>query len=200
MPQPDAQAGGLGSLVSTAAGGNPYAAIAQGGIGLLQSIFGGISAKKNQKKLEQLVDSYKPNESIMDYYNKALTRYNPNPYNSASYRAATQGANRSLNAGLNALQDRRSALAGVNSLVQGTNDASLRAAANAEREQAGQLAQLGQATGAKAAEDRYKFENKYNLLAMKAAGGNKTLGAGISNAFNALGGIEDYYKAKNLYQ
>jgi len=128
----------------------------------------------------------------MDYYNKALSRYNANPYNSAMYRNATQQAGRGLATGINALQDRRSALAGVSNLVQGYDDAALRAAAGAEQQQGQALGQLGQATGMKAAEDKYKFENKYNLLAMKAGAQNQIANAGLSNIFGGLGAIDDY--------
>ena len=48
--------------------------------GLAQSIIGGINARKTQKKLEKMQSPvYKQNQGILDYYNKALARYNVSP-------------------------------------------------------------------------------------------------------------------------
>lgn len=170
--------------------GTPWAAGAQALLGLGQTLFSG--QRKAQKNLEQHLNSYKPNQGIMDFYTKALSKYNANPYTSASYNRQTQNANRNLTTGLSSLQDRRSGLAGVGSLVQGANDASLKAVGQAEQDQSQDLAQLGQATGMKAQEDKYKFEGKYNLLSQKAGAASQTTNAGISNLFGGLGGIQDY--------
>lgn len=173
--------------------------LVQGAIGLGQSIVGGIQAHKAQRKLEKLVSSYTANQSIMDYYTKALNKYNVNPYSSALYRMQMQNADRGLTTGINALNDRKSVLGGISSLVQGRNDASLRAAAAAEGQQSQALGQLGQATAMKAQEDFKPFEMKYNLLAMKAGGGNQIANAGLSNLYGGLGNISNYYAAKNAY-
>jgi len=174
-------------------------AAAQAALGLGQAIIGGINARKAQKNLEKHLDTYKPNQSIMDYYSKALNKYNANPYTSQSYNQATRMSDRNLATGLNSLQGRRSALAGVGSLVQGANDNALRAGAQAEQMQAQDLAQLGQATGMKEREDKYKFEAKYNLLSQKAGAANQTANAGIANAFGGLGGIQDYAMINKIY-
>lgn len=175
----------------------PWAAIGQAALGLGQMIFSG--QRKAQKNLEKHLDSYKPNESIMDYYSKALNKYNANPYTSNMYNMQTRQAQRNLATGINSLQDRRSALAGVGSLVQGANDASLRAAAAAEQDQSQDLAQLGQATHMKDREDKYKFEAKYNLLSQKAGAANQTVNAGISNLFGGAGSIVDYAMVDRMY-
>lgn len=175
------------------------AAIGQGVIGGLQSIIGGGKARKAQRQLEGMIENYKPNQSIMDYYSKALNKYNANPYQSAMYNQQQRTAGRNLATGINSLQDRRSALAGVGSLVQGSNDASLRAAAAAEQDQAQDLAQLGQATGMKSAEDKYKFEAKYNLLSQKAGAANQTANAGIQNLYGGLGTLADMSMIKKMY-
>lgn len=167
--------------------------------GIAQTIGGAIQAKRAQRKLGQMVDSYQPNQSIMDYYNKALSRYNANPYNSAMYRLQQQNAGRGLTTGLNALQNRRSALMGLPSLVSSYNDANLRAAAGAEGQQAQALSQLGGATGMKAAEDTRKFDMKYNLLAQKASGGNQIMNAGMQNIFGGLGSASNSYLANQMY-
>jgi hypothetical protein len=164
-------------------------AIGQGVMGLAQTILGGSAAHKAQKQMEGMVNNYQPNQSIMDYYSKALNRYNVNPYNSNLYQMQSNNIQRGTAAGISALQDRRSALAGVSSLVQGQNDGLLKAAATAEGQQGQALSQLGHATGMKAQEDSKKFDMKYNLLAMKAGGGNQTMNAGIQNVFGGAGGL-----------
>lgn len=172
---------------------------AQAGIGALQALIGGGKARKAQRQLESMVDSYQKSESIMDFYNKALQRYNQNPYTSSLYQNQMQNAGRGLATGIGALQDRRSALAGVGGLVQGYNDSALRAAAAAEQQQAQNLSQLGQATQLKDREDKYKFENKYNLLSMKAGAGNQTANAGFQNIFGSIGGLSDLGMLNKMY-
>jgi hypothetical protein len=167
--------------------------------GAAQAIIGGIKAKKSQRQLEGLVDSYQPNSSILDYYNKALSRYNPNPYSSAMYRMQNQQAGRGLTTGLNSLQDRRSALAGLPSLVSGYNDANLKAAAAAEGQQGQALSQLGNAAQMKANEDSKKFDMKYNLLAAKATGNNQIMNSGLQNMFGGLGTASNMYQANQFY-
>jgi hypothetical protein len=184
------------------------AAAAQAGIGLLQTGIGMWQASRAQKKMERLqTPTYAQNAGVLDYYNKALQRYNTNPYESGLYKQQTQQIGRNVAQGLSALNDRRSAVAGVARLVQGANDASLNAGLQAEIRQDGFLRQLGQATGMKAAEDRAAFqqnqiapyEKKYNLLAMKAAGGNQIANAGLQNVMGGLQGINQYQMAENMY-
>ena len=179
--------------------GLPFGEIAQAGIGALQTIGGWIQQHKATKELEKLTNSYKPNQSILDYYNKALQRYNVNPYQSSMYRHSMQGAERGLAGGISALQDRRSALAGVGKLVQGYNDASLKSAATAEGQQAQALGQLGQAAGMKTQEEKYPFELKYGLLASKASGGTSIANAGIQNLGNAASSYSQMQMLKKLY-
>lgn len=171
----------------------------QAGAGIIQSVFGGGQARRNQRKLEKMIDNYQPSASIKDYYTKALNRYNVDPTASAMYRNIMNQAQQGLTTGLSGLQDRRSALAGTANLVQGYNDTALRAAAAAEGQQAQNLATLGAATQLKDREDKYKFEAKYNLLSQKAGAGNQIMNAGLSNIFGGLGSISDYYTYKNMY-
>jgi len=190
----------------------PWGAIIQGGLGTIQAVAGGIRAKKSEKALEKMQSPiYQQNPSIMNYYNEALKRYNVNPYESSMYKQQMQGANRNLATGLGALQDRRSGLAGVNQLVGLTNDSQLKANVAAENEQSRRFGQLSGATSMKAGEDRMAFnvnqqqpfERKYNLLAAKAGGGNKVMGAGIQNIFGAAQSydqnnqINKYYNSLN---
>ena len=143
--------------------------------------------KKAERRLEALNDADKPNESIVDYYNKALSRYSPNPYNSNLFTAQKRNIERGTAQGLADAQTRKGGLASVGALVQVQNDSLLNAAAAAEGQQGQQLGQLGQAAGAKAGEERRIFENKYNLLAMKAGQAAQAQNMQTQSMFNSLG-------------
>ena len=177
----------------------PWAAIGQGVLGAAQSIIGGINARRDQKKLEGMINNYQPNQSIMDYYTKALNRYNANPYTSAQYQNSQKNAQRGTAAAISGATDRRAGLGMIGSIVQNQNDALGDAAARSEAQQGQNLAQLGQATGMKEKEDKYKFEAKYNLLSQKAGANNATANAGISNLFGGLGGVQDYATINKIY-
>lgn len=186
----------------------PFGAIAQGILGGAQAIIGGIKAHKAQKQLENLqTPTYGGSESIMDYYNKALQRVNTNPYQTQQYQYANQQADRSQAAGVNSLQDRRSAVGGISQLSAFRNDAALKAGIAAENEQNQRFGQLGAATGLKAGDERMQFqynklapyEKKYNLLSMKAGAANQTANAGIQNIFGGLGTLGDYRNIKKTY-
>jgi len=199
---------GVTDILSSLGGGTPWGAIAQGVGGLAQAIGGGIQAHRAQKQLEKLQSpTYTPNKSIMDYYNKALERYNTNPYQSQQYQYATQRADRNMAAGIGALNSRAAAVGGISRLAALSNDASLQAGVQAEQQQNQRFGQLGQAAGMKAGEDRtafdynqmQPFERKYNLLAAKAGGGNQIANAGLSNVFNGLQNVNDYMMVNKAY-
>lgn len=175
--------------------GLPLIPFIQAGAGLVQSIIGGGKAKKAQKQLENLqTPTYNPNQSILDYYNRALSRYNADPTSTALYKNQMKNIQRGVATGLTSLQDRRGALGGITKLVQAQNDATLNAEVAAERQRDQRFGVLGGATGMKAGEDRAAFqqnviapyEKKYNLLAMKAGAANATANAGLSNIFGGL--------------
>ena len=185
----------------------PLAAI-QMGAGVLQTGLGFLQARKNQKALEKLQSpQYRQNAGIMDYYNKALQRYNVNPYTSQLYNQQQQQIKGGTAQGIASLQDRRSALAGIPQLIQAQNDSLLKAGAAAEGQQAGALSQLGDAANAKLGEDRMAFDinqmqpyqNKFNLLSQKAGAGNQIMNAGLSNIFGGLGSWQDTNMAKEIY-
>lgn len=174
------------------------------GVGAYQAISGGIKAGKAQKELERLsTPSYAPNAGISQYYKTALDRYQTNPYSSQQYTMATQAARRNQAAGLSALNDRRGGVAGVSRLTAIADDASLKAGVQAEQQQNNRFQQLGSATQAKAADDRYGFQinqlmpyqQKYNLLSSKAIGGNQELNSGLQNIY---GGVQAFGNARNL--
>ena len=176
-----------------------WVAAASTAIGLGQAVVGGIKAHKAQTGLENMANNYQPNQSIMDYYNKALSKYSANPYTSAAYQNRTNTIQRNLATGISATQDRHGGLASIGELVQGANDANANAASQAESQQRADLSQLGTATGMKAAEDFKPFEIKYNLLGMKASGANAEEAAGIKNAFGGLQSEADLKLADKMY-
>jgi len=176
---------------------NPLLALqaGQAAMGTIQSIAGMIQQKKATKALEKLqTPTYNQSGSILDYYNKALQRYNVNPESTNLYKMQQQNIQRNLAGGITALGDRRSALSGINRLVAGADDASLKANVAAENERNQRFGQLGSATGMKADEEMKDFqfnklapyEKKYNLLAMKASGGTQIANSGFSNMFGGL--------------
>lgn len=163
--------------------------------GGLQAIFSG--KRKAIRELENATKNnpmYSGGSSIMDYYNKALSNYSPNPYSSTLYQKSVQDARRGTQAGLTALNDRRSALSGIGKLVALQDDATLKASVAAEQEQQRRLAQLGTAANAKTGEERFRYTtNQLNpylrrlqLLQQKAAGAAATESAGIQNIFGGL--------------
>lgn len=166
-------------------------------LGIGQTLFSG--KHRAEKNLEDYANSYQPNQSIMDYYNKALAKYNPNAYQSAEYQNRANINSRNLTTGINAASDRRAGVGALSSLVQGADDANANAASQAEAAQRGNLGQLGAAAGAKSAEDSKKYDLKYNLLAMKAGGANANQSAGIKNIFGGLQGISDLGMANQIY-
>lgn len=182
---------------------------AQIGAGILQSVIGGISAKKNQKALERLQSpTYTPNQSILNYYNEALARYGVSPTDSAMYKRQMRDVNRGVTTSINALQDRRTGLGGVSSILRAANDASLNANVAAEQERNRRFGELGGAAGMKANEERtafdinqmQPFERKYNLLAMKAGANNQTANAGMQNIFGGLQNISNRSMLDKFYK
>jgi hypothetical protein len=181
---------------------NPLA-IAQMGAGVAQGIFGAIQAGKAQKQLNKLQSpQYKQNQSIMDFYNEALKRYNVSPTDSAMYKRQMQSVNRNMANALNGYGNES-----VSSILRAGNDAALNANVAAEAERSNRFGQLGSAAGMKAGEDdkafqfnQYMpFERKYNLLSQKAGGGNQIMNAGISNIFGGLQGWNQMNMIDKMY-
>lgn len=200
--------GAASSLLGSLGGATPWGAIAQAGAGIAQGIIGAIQAHRAQKRLEALkTPTYTPAQSILDYYNQAKARYSQSPYQSQLYKMQQQNIQRGIAQGLSTLSQGRGAIAGVSSLIQGQNDASLKAAAAAEQQQNQNLQQLGRAAGAQAGEMNKVFQynqlapyqKQYNLLAAKAGGMNQLANTGFSNIFGGLQNISNYQLAKQIY-
>ena len=186
----------------------PIAQIAQAALGAGQAIAGYIQQRKATKALEKLQSpSYVPNQSIINFYDKALAKYNLSPYSTTLYKKTIQDVGRNTTQALDALRGRGGAVAGVNNIIASGNDNLLKAAATAEERKAQELNTLGTATGMKASEDRTAFdqnqvkpfERKYNLLALKASGGNQVANAGISNVFGGLQNMSNMDMLKQMY-
>lgn len=178
----------------------------QAGIGGLQSLFSAGKARKTQKQLEGLQSpTYAPNQSIMDFYNNALSRYQTSPTDSALYKRQSRNIFRNTASGLNRLQDTRGAIGGTSSLIRAQNDAMLDAEAAAEQQQNQRFGQLGEAAGMKAGEEQTAFnvnkmgpfERKYNLLAAKAGAANQGVNAGITNMFGGLSNLSNYFTTRD---
>lgn len=180
--------------------------LVQAGAGLAQSIIGGITARKQQKKLMGMIDNtpkYEANKSIMDYYGQALSRYGVSPTESALYKQQMQGINRNVANAVGATQDRRGGLAGISSILRGANDATLSANVAAEQQRDRRFNELGQATNMRAQEEQkawqqntmLPFELKYNLTSQRAGAANQTANAGLQNVF---GGLQNWGMSKSM--
>ena len=174
-------------------------------MGWIQAIAGaiqGVSAwDKSEKRkdveleLEKLGSpTYRKNQSIIDFYDEALRKYKVSPTETAEYKLQKQNINQGVIQGLNAFQNRRSAMGGVSSLISGQNNALLKAASKAEQDKQRQGAIVSNAAQSASAENlrdyqlnqRAPFEQKYNLLAAKAAGLSKVQNAQTQNAYSNL--------------
>lgn len=189
----------------------PTTALIGAGAGLVQGIFGAIGAKKAQKQyLSNLSNApqYTESPSIANYYQTALQRYNVDPYSTSFYKNQQNQIGRNVGAGLNALTDRRGALAGVGNLVQGANDASLNAGTAAEGQQNQRFGMLGQAAGMQSQQDQMAyqynklmpFQMRADLYAGKAAGNNQVTNAGLSNIFGNLNSYQQYQMINKMYR
>jgi hypothetical protein len=166
--------------------------------GLGQSIFSG--RKKAEKALNKQIDSapkVTANKSIMDFYNTALARYGVSPTDSALYKQQSKNIGRNVATGIGALQDRRSGLGGVSSILRAANDANLNANVAAEQQRNQRFGQLGQAAGMQSQEEKYvfnqnqmlPFELKTNMAAQKLQGANQRTNAGMQNIFGGFNTI-----------
>lgn len=167
--------------------------------GIFQAISGRKRARKAESALENLeVPTYAANKSILDYYNKALARYSVDPSQSALYKRSMQDVDRGVAGAVAGLQDRKSAVGGLASILRASSDAKLNAEVAAERQRDQRFSELQGATGMKAGDERLQyqynqlapFEKNYNLLSAKAAGGNQLMNAGMLNIFGGLQSID----------
>ena len=162
-------------------------------LGVGQMIFSG--RRKAQRALDRLqMPTIESSGAISNYYNQALSRFNTQPTDTALYRRQQQAIGRNAAQGLSALQDRRSALAGVGRVVSGMNDASLQAEVMAEQERNRRFGELGSAARMKTEDDRFTFnvnkmlpfQRKDRLAQMRLGAANARFDAGLMNINNAI--------------
>jgi hypothetical protein len=160
------------------------------GVGTASAITGNTRQKRAQRKLDELAQNsplYKSDKSIDDYYQKALSRFNENPYQSQQYQMGAMNARRATAQGLGALQDRRSAIGGISRLEAGQNAAMQNLGAQAEAQRNQRFGQFGNATQMKNTEYQREFDfnkltpynRKLQLEQMKGAAGGEQFNAGM---------------------
>jgi hypothetical protein len=173
-----------------------------------KSISDANKAKNLEDKTKAEFAKLKPNESILDYYNKAYNQYDRNPYQSLFYNQQMNNIGRNAATGLNAAQQRRGGLSVIPSITQGMSDASQKAGVAAESMGAQALGRLGQAAGAKAGEENRIKGLQLGLLQTEAAAKAAQLRQEQSNASNLgvqgaelmyLSGKDNGYGFKNLF-
>jgi hypothetical protein len=119
-----------------------------------------------------------------------------------------QSIERNTAKGIAGLQSSGQGIGGISSLIQGQNDATLKAAAAAEQQKDQRFGQYGQASGAMAGEERQAwninkmmpYERRYNMLAQKAQGYNQMFNSGMQNFFGGgqAGAIAGAGAASNM--
>ena len=158
--------------------------------GVYTAISADTKQKKAQRKLDELAKNsplYKADKSIDDYYQKALNRFNENPYQSQQYQMGAMNARRATAQGLGALQDRRSAIGGISRLEAGQNAAMQNLGAQAEGQRNQRFNQFGNATQIKSGEYQREFDfnkmtpynRKLQLEQMKGAAAGEQFNAGL---------------------
>jgi hypothetical protein len=163
-----------------------------------------IGANQRRKSREAELDTYakqsplyQGSKPISEYYQQALNRYNESPYQSQQYQLGAMNARQSTAQGINALQDRRSAIGGISRLEAGQNAAMQNLGAQAEAQRNARFGQLGGATQMKNADLMQQFDinkmtpynRQFGLKQMKAAAANQEYSQDVSNTFNALGNM-----------
>jgi len=165
-------------------------AVVSTGLGVYTTIKGQEAQDKAQSTLEQQAKNspiYKPDKSINDYYQQALNRYQENPYQSQAYQVGAMNAQKATAQGINALQDRRSAIGGIGRLVAGQNMAMQNLGVQAENYKQQQFNRLGSAAQLKSADYQRQFDinqmTPYNrqlqLEQMKAQAAGERYNAGM---------------------
>lgn len=162
-------------------------------LSLLSSASQKAQAKKAEKQAEDSLKNapkYSPNQSILNYYDTALRKYNTSPTDTAQYKLDKRNINQSTVQALSSLNKLRSG--NVANIIQGQNNSLLKAAAIADNRKQQEFNVLGNATGMKAGQDAkafqqnelYPFEGNYNLLTAKAAGARANQRQATQNAYN----------------
>lgn len=170
-------------------------AIGQGLFGAGQAFTSGTGkAMEEREGMLKNVPQYTGGGSILDYYKQAYQRSKVLPTELASYKTQMQNIGESAAQGLGALAGRRSALAGVGSIVRGQQQAQQQAVTAGEAEQSRRIGQLGGAAQMKTAEEtkRYNvnvlapYERRLQAATQKLQAAQARKDAGIQNI---IGGV-----------
>ena len=186
--------------------------LGQAALGGIQALTSGRgAAEKDFESFAKKRPLAKSSASLDNYYQQVVNRYNENPYQSQQYQLGAMNAQRATAQGINALQDRRSAIGGIGRLQANQMSAMQNLGAQAEASRQQRLGQFGQATQLKSGDYQRQFDinqmtpynRKLQLEQMKAqaAGerynaGMQMVGQGVSNigslagagAFKGVGG------------
>jgi hypothetical protein len=167
----------------------------QAGGGFLQSLASGTGEAKAGLEGElQNAPQYTGGGSIMDYYKQAYQRSKVLPTELASYKTQMQNIGESTAQGLGALAGRRSALAGVGSIIRGQQQAQQQAVVAGEAEQSRRFGQMGSAAQMKTGEEtkRYNlnvlapYERRLQAATQKLQAAQARKDAGLQNI---IGGV-----------
>lgn len=150
-------------------------------------------AKQTEKQLEESLNGspkYRPNQSILNYYDESLRKYKTSPTDTAEYKRDAQNIKQGTVQALSSLNKLRSG--NVAGIVHGQNNALLNAVAKAENRKEREFSVLGNAANMKTGQEGkafsqnelYPFEAKYNLLSTKAAGYRADQRQNTQNLFN----------------
>ena len=157
--------------------------------GAYTAISAGKQQKKAQKNLDDLARNsplYKSDKTIDDYYQKALSRFTENPFQSLQYQVGAKEARRATAQGLNAFQGRK-VLGDISTLAEREKSYLQQLGAQAEGQSSARFNQLGNATQMKSGEYQREFDfnkmtpynRKLQLEQMKAAAAGERLNAGL---------------------
>lgn len=162
--------------------------------GLAQFLFSG--QRKAERKLSKEIEAipeYTKSPSILAFNEEARRRYGVSPEQSAMYKRQMQNIQRSQAGGLRRLQQSGNVLAGIPSVLDASNRASLEAAERAEGQRNLRFGQLGQAAQMMRAEDvmaeqrkLLKQQQRLSQAAARAAGTAAIKRAGLTNIFGAM--------------
>ncbi len=158
-------------------------------VGAGQAIFGNKKRKSTEADLTNYANQFQPNQSILDYYNKSLAKYNTDPTQTGTYKVQQNQIGANTANAIGATQDRRGGLASIGKIMGGANRATGQNLIQAEAQQQQNLNRLGQAAGMKTNEEQKKFDLLYNLKAMKAGQAASTVNQGIRNLYGGLSTI-----------
>ena len=174
--------------------------------GLYKDVKGAQNQSDAQKAMEAQAKNsplWKPDKSVNDYYQESLNRFLENPTQSAQYQLAQLNANTAAAQGINAFQNRRSAIGGIDNIGQGLNTALQNAGAGAEAQRNARFGQLGGATQMMNAENQFGFDvnkmtpynRQFGLTQEKAAAGGQMANAGQQTAAAGLNNLSAIYAA-----